>query len=128
MTRTTLCFASKAAVCSTLLLGIFVLLPGLLAAQSFRGSIRGEVTDPSGAVVPNAKLTVKGTANGVSREVNSGADGGYVVAELPAGSYDISVEVPGFQVTRQDGAVVEVGRDTRIDIRMILRGADVVTV
>jgi hypothetical protein len=96
--------------------------------QSFRGSIRGEVTDPSGAVVPNAKVTVKGTANGVSRAVTSGPDGGYVVAELPAGSYDISVEVPGFQITRQASAVVEVGRDTRVDIRMILRGEDVVTV
>ena len=128
MNRTTSCFARKAVVCSTLLLVVLLLLPGVLAAQSFRGSIRGEVTDPSGAVVPNAKVTVKDTANGVSREVSSGPDGGYVVAELPAGSYDITVEVPGFQVTRQDGAVVEVGRDTRVDIRLILRGADVVTV
>ena len=107
---------------------VLLIIPSTLRGQSYRGSIRGEVTDPSGAVVPNAKVTVKGTANGANREVRSGADGVYVVAELPAGSYDISVEVPGFQITRRTGAVVEVGRDTTVDMRMILHGADVVTV
>src|SRR6201987_1129112 len=103
-------------------------LPCVLVGQSFRGSIRGEMTDPSGAVVQNAKVTVKGTANGVSREVRSGPDGIYVVAELPAGSYDISAEAAGFQITRRAGAVVEVGRDTTVDFRLVLQGAEVVTV
>src|SRR5690349_17057577 len=110
-----------------ILVGIFV-FSGLLLAQSFRGSIRGEVTDPSGAVVPNAKVTVKGVANGVVRAVNSGPDGAYVAAELPAGFYDVTVEATGFQLTKQSNAIVEVGRDTTVDIRLNVVGQDVITV
>jgi len=97
-------------------------------AQSFRGSIRGQITDPSGALIPDAKVTVKGVSNGIVRQVSSGPDGAYVVAELPAGVYNVIAEVPLFQITRLDNAVVEVGRDTTVDLRMMLRGQDVVTV
>jgi len=118
----------KAVKRAMVVLSAAVLIPGLLVAQSFRGSVRGTVTDPSGALIPNAKVTVKGVANGVVRVVNSGPDGAYVAAELSAGYYDISVEVTGFQITRRDGAIVEVGRDTTVDLRMVLRGQDVITV
>ena len=107
---------------------ILLLAPIAVVAQSFRGSIRGEVTDPSGAVIPNARITVTGVGNGVSRVVTSGPDGAYVAAELPAGSYDIAVEVSGFQTAKQAGAIVEVGRDTTVDFHMTLRGSDVITV
>jgi hypothetical protein len=110
-----------------LLLGVAVLIPSVLVAQSFRGAIRGEVTDPSGAVVPNAKITAKGRANGVTRGVASGPDGVYVISELPASEYEVTVDVPGFLETVRI-ALVEVGRDTTVDIRLVLRGADWVTV
>jgi hypothetical protein len=106
---------------------VLLLLPGLLTAQSYRGSIRGTVEDPSGAVIPNAKVTVKGTENGQRRETLTAPDGVYVVAELPAGGYDVTVESTGFQKATQI-ALVEVGRDTSVNFRLALGGADVVTV
>ena len=122
-----------AIVCSSAFKHVFsaLLIVGfstLVAAQSFRGSIRGQITDPSGALIPNAKITVRGVANGVIREVTSAEDGGYVVAELPAGAYDVTVEVHGFQVTHKSGAIVEVGRDTPVDFRMMVHAGDVITV
>jgi hypothetical protein len=104
-----------------------ILLPCLLAAQSYRGSIRGKVTDPSDAVIPNAKVTVKSTATGQTRDTLTGPDGVYVVAELPAGEYEDTVAVAGF-VKATHVALVEVGRDTSVDFKLALHGADVVTV
>src|ERR1700732_3132271 len=63
---------------------VLLLLPCLLAAQSYRGSIRGQMGGPRETVIPNAKVAVRGTANGQRRETLTGPDGVYVVAELPA--------------------------------------------
>ena len=120
-------FAFVTQFSSQIMLVVICLLPSLLAAQSFRGAIRGEVTDPSGAVVSDAKITVKGLANGIARSVTSGPDGVYIITELPASQYEISVEVPGFVKTLQV-ALVEIGRDTTVNFKLALRGADVVTV
>jgi len=110
----------------TLIVGV-IALPLLLNAQSFRGSIRGEVTDPSGAVIPNAKFTVKGVSNGLSRDFVSGPDGIYTATELPAAEYQVTVEVSGFEKS-SSVALVEFGRSTTVDFKLALHGADVVTV
>ena len=52
-------------------------------SQSFRGSIRGTVTDPSGSVIAGAKVSAKSIGTGLQSEASTGADGGYVLAELP---------------------------------------------
>jgi len=109
------------------IVAVVLVLPCLLAAQSYRGSIRGEVTDPSDAVIPNAKVTVKSMATGQTRDTLTGPDGVYVVAELPAGEYEVTVAVAGF-VKATHVALVEVGRDTSVDFKLALHGADVVTV
>ncbi|MGB9492197.1 MAG: carboxypeptidase-like regulatory domain-containing protein, partial [Terriglobales bacterium] len=72
--------------------GLAVLLFTHAFAQSFRGSIRGTVTDPSGGVLPNAKVTAKNIATGLQREANTGPDGGYVIAELPTGEYTVTAQ------------------------------------
>jgi Carboxypeptidase regulatory-like domain/TonB-dependent Receptor Plug Domain len=98
-----------------------------LRAQSYRGAIRGTVYDPSGAVIPNASITATEKATGLTRSVTSGEDGGYVIAELPAGVFDISAKVTGFKVFVAT-AIVEVGRDTTLDISLAIGGADTITV
>ena len=79
----------------TLKIGVAALL--LIAtsawAQSFRGSIRGTVTDPSGSVIAGAKLTAKNINTGLQREATTGLDGAYVLAELPAGEYTVTVGI-----------------------------------
>jgi hypothetical protein len=80
-------------------------------AQSFRGSIRGTVTDPSGSVIAGAKVTAKNIGTGLQREATSGQDGAYVLAELPAGEYTVTAESAGLSPSAQN-VQVNVGLDT----------------
>src|SRR5215469_6993138 len=69
-------------------------------AQVNTGTLSGQVTDASGAVVPEATLTVKDDNTGYTREVKSSGDGDYVFPDLPIGQYTITVEAPGFQTLK----------------------------
>ena len=80
-------------------------------AQSFRGSIRGTVTDASGSIIAGAKVTAKNIGTGLQREATTGQDGGYVLAELPAGVYTITAQAAGLSPAAQN-VQVNVGLDT----------------
>jgi hypothetical protein len=68
-------------------------------AQSDRGSIRGTVTDPNGAIVPNARIVVTSLETGETRETTASEEGNYTFPELRAAVYEVSVEAAGFQKT-----------------------------
>ena len=68
-------------------------------ATATGGSIQGTVTDPSGAVVPNAKVTIKNSDTGVSRDLTTNGSGFYTAGPLIPGNYTISVTAPGFSPT-----------------------------
>src|ERR1700674_626948 len=96
-----------------LTIGVAALLPIATSAwaQSFRGSIRGTVTDPSGSVISGAKVTAKNIGTGLQREATTGQDGAYVLAELPAGEYTVRAESAGLSPSAQN-VQVNVGLDT----------------
>ena len=75
--------------------------------QSDRGSIRGTVTDPSGGLVPNAKVTVTNVETNETRETTTSDEGAYNFPELKAAVYRISVEAAGFKTATVD--TVQVG-------------------
>src|SRR5690242_7154846 len=78
-------------------LALMILICASLAfAQSDLGSISGFVKDPSGAVVPKAKVTVKNTS-GLERQTNTNDSGYFAVTNIPPSIYTISVEVAGFK-------------------------------
>jgi hypothetical protein len=106
---------------------VVLLLCVFATGQSYRGSIRGTVTDASGAVIPNATVTATSVATGQSRTVQSTADGTYVFAELPAGNYTLKVDVHGFPLYTAT-VDVAVGLDTTVNAEMVLHGGDVVNV
>jgi len=97
---------------------VCLLAAGTLTAQTFRGSIAGTVTDASGAVVPNAKVTLRNVDTGVERSATSDADGNYVATELPIGNYSVTVEVQGFQTAVVTGIRVEVAGERRVDVAL----------
>jgi len=97
-----------------ILLTLVLLLPCLLLGQSFRGSIRGKVVDPSGSLIAGAKVTAKNSATGLVREAGTGGDGAYVLAELPAGEYVVMAESTGLSPVAQN-VIVNVGSDTTAD-------------
>jgi outer membrane receptor protein involved in Fe transport len=101
-------------------ISVLVVLAGMhLLAQTETGQITGTVTDPTGAAIPNAKVTVISSGTGATRIVNSSGDGSYNVTNLLPGEYTISVEVAGF--TRNDRRVnvavgSRAGQDFRLDV------------
>jgi hypothetical protein len=89
---------------------LFVLSVGLPAmAQTFRGAINGTVTDPSGAVVPGARVTTTNKATGIEHATISTSDGQFAFQDLPVGTYTVVVTAQGFPVLTVDNVLVEQG-------------------
>jgi hypothetical protein len=99
----------------TTILAFILLATVSLSAQTFRGTILGTVTDPSGAVVAGAKVTVKNTGTGLERSTETSADGSYSLPELPIGSYTVTIVQQGFQTFVTTGVTVDVATERRID-------------
>jgi carboxypeptidase family protein len=98
---------------------VFVLLAAVtLSAQTFRGTILGTVTDPSGAVVAGAKVTVKNVGTGLERTTETSADGSYALPELPIGTYTVTVVLTGFQTFETTGVTVDIAGERRVDAAM----------
>src|SRR3984957_1081444 len=98
---------------------VLMLLAALnLSAQTFRGTILGTVTDPSGAVLPGAKVTVKNVGTGLERTTDTSADGSYSLPELPIGTYTVTVVLSGFQTSETTGVIVDVASERRVDAKM----------
>jgi len=108
----------KAVARAMLVCSAAVLIPSLLLAQSFRGSIRGKVTDPSGSLVAAAKVTSKNVNTGLGRDTITTGEGTFVLAELPAGTYTVTVNAAGFAEVAQN-VVVNVGLDTTADFGLL---------
>jgi hypothetical protein len=93
------------------ILAFIFVLGSSAVAQSFRGSIRGKVTDPNGNVMAGAKVSAMNTGTGLKREATAGDDGGYVLAELPAGVYTVTAQAAGLSPAAQN-VQVSIGVDT----------------
>jgi hypothetical protein len=78
--------------------------------------IQGLVTDPSGAVVPNARVTARQTNTGFVRTTVTGTGGTYVLPNLPVGPYNLEVQAGGFQAYVQTGIVLEVSNNVTINV------------
>ena len=98
-----------------------LILAGLILAvtawgQGDRGTITGTVSDPAGAVVAGAAIVARGTETGSVYQVASTPTGNYTVSELPSGTYELSVTVPGFKKYVRTGLAVTVAQTMRIDV------------
>lgn len=80
-----------------MLLCLFALLGVNVWGQGIFGTLAGVVSDPSGALVSGAKVTLKDATSGSARETLTNSDGFYTFASVPVGSYILSVEAQGFQ-------------------------------
>ncbi len=95
---------------------LFLLLSSTtLLAQTFRGTILGTVTDPQGAVVAGAKVTVHNANTGLERTTQTSADGSYAVPELPIGTYNVTATQSGFQTAVISNVAVDVAAEKRVD-------------
>jgi len=85
-------------------------------AQSDRGSVTGTVTDPTGAVVPTAGVSLKNVATGAVYNTVTTATGNYTIPSLPVGRYNLTVTAAGFNQYIQEGIDVQVAQTARIDV------------
>jgi hypothetical protein len=98
-------------LCSTLL------CPAALA-QTTSTTILGTVADSSGAVLPNAKVTVVNTQTGVRREDTTSSTGDFTFPLLDVGVYDITVDAQGFKTEVRRGIVLQINDKTRADFAL----------
>lgn len=108
-----------------------LLLAGAIWAQGTRGTIRGVVTDPSGAVVPNATVKLFDLTKGDQelRNVQTGADGAYQFLEIEPAVYNITITATGFAESRLTDIKVEPNRNLQIDAALTAGGvSEAVTV
>src|SRR5271157_315817 len=90
----------------------------LLSAQSFRGAIRGEVTDAHGLHVAAAKVVARNLGTSETREVTADDMGEYRFLELPAGDYEVSAMATGFEEVHAPKVRVEVGVETLVNLAL----------
>ncbi len=103
-------------VCVSLLF----LIVSALTALAQEATIVGTVTDPSGAAVTSATITITNNDTGVQRTLPSNTDGQYVAPELHIGNYTVRATAAGFKVSEQKGITLNVGDRTRIDFKLQL--------
>jgi hypothetical protein len=100
---------------------IFCVLFGpAIYAQVYSGSITGVVTDPSGAVIPGAMVTVKDSGKGFVYSATTDDAGRYLVRPLPPSSYRLSIQAPGFKTYVQEAIVLVVNQNASLDVGLTL--------
>ncbi|MGA9670892.1 MAG: carboxypeptidase-like regulatory domain-containing protein, partial [Terracidiphilus sp.] len=98
---------------------ILILCAGTVAfSQGGRGSISGLITDPSGAIIPGAKVTTKDHATGISTSTVSTAAGLYSFVSLNPGNYEVSVSLKGFETVTQDNITVTVDQTSTVNLAL----------
>jgi hypothetical protein len=105
-------------LCATVLLllgtGEFV------AAQDIFGRISGTITDSSGAVVADAKITITNEATLISRSVTADKNGYFAADDLPAGTYSVTGEQNGFKKTTKEGNALTAGGRLTVDLSLVV--------
>ena len=109
-------FTTRAFRAVMLVLGL-VLLSTLAYGQE-TANIIGTVTDPSGAAVPNAKVTITNTDTGIIRSTSTNSTGNYAARELSFGHYIVRVESAGFKVSERTGITLNVNDTARADVSL----------
>jgi hypothetical protein len=102
---------------------VFLLISGSVRftlAQSGNATLSGLVTDPTGAVVPNARVLVIQTGTGQTRNTESSAEGTYSVPALPIGSYSVSVTAQGYKKLVMPSITLQVGQAAELNLKLAL--------
>lgn len=103
---------------SRFLIGVFATLVPLMAQVAPTASLAGLVTDPSGAVVASAELTLLQPATGFKRDGKADEKGQYLFLSVPIGVYSLGVSAPGFSAFEQQGIRLNVNTATTLNIAL----------
>ena len=101
-----------------LIFGFGVIAIGQAYAQVAGAMLKGTVTDPAGAAVPKAQVSITDVATGISRSVTTDSDGAYAAANLRPGDYQVRVTATGFAAEVRSGITLTVGAQQVLDISL----------
>jgi hypothetical protein len=106
-------------------LSLFVLFLAVFALPAFaqEATVVGTVTDPSGAAVANAKVTVTNLDTNLSKDYTTNDAGQYTAVDIHIGHYNIKVETSGFKTAERKDLVVQVGDRARADFQLAVGGS-----
>lgn len=100
-------------------LSAIVVLLGMFSAANLHaqdtGTITGTVRDNTAAVIQGAQVKISSTAGGIERTTTTNADGDYLAAGLPGGTYNLTITAKGFKTFKGNGVVLRVGQKARVD-------------
>jgi len=106
---------------------ILLLLPSTVLAQaSYQAQLRGVVSDATGAVLPNAKVTITEAGTNLSQSVTTDHSGGYILRGLRPSTYLVKVTAAGFQAVEQKDVVLAVGQETSLNFALHPAGTSTV--
>jgi hypothetical protein len=105
-------------VMTMLLASVFLNIGPAFGQNTSSGTIVGTASDSQGAVIAGAIVTLTDVTLKTSRTVPTNEAGGYVLVNVPPGTYSLSASMPGFSVTRIDGLVVSVGTQTTANFKL----------
>jgi len=105
-------------ILSGLLFAILFAIPMMLFSQGYFGTLSGEITDSSGAIVPGAKVTLVDQQKGYHSATRSDNSGRYVFTAIPPGLYSVSAEVQGFEKTVRTNITVSVSENATANLRL----------
>src|SRR5436305_1448790 len=89
-------------------------------AQTHTATVRGTVQDASGGVIRNAAVSLFNIDQRRTWDTHSGRTGEYVLVQIPAGNYELSVEAPGFMKYRREGLALQVAQTAELDVSLAL--------
>lgn len=107
------------ASCAFLLIFVFAaFFQANAQSQALNGQIEGTITDPNGAAVPNASVTVRNIETGAERQVTTDENGVYRAPLLPLGTWRITVEAPNFKRYVREGVTLTTGQTATVDLAL----------
>jgi hypothetical protein len=106
-----------------LLFTILLILPVTLFGQAYFGTVSGELTDSSGAVLQGAKVTLTDQARGYVFNATSDSNGRYLFTSVPPGVYTVSAEMQGFQKEVRTNINVDVTENVTANLKLRVAGA-----
>src|SRR5580692_7892788 len=95
--------------------GCLLICAAAAFGQADRGTITGTVLDPAGAVIPNASIEARNEATDFKFTAGTSNTGNYTLTQIPTGTYEFTVTVPGFKKYVRPGIIVPVAETVRVD-------------
>src|SRR5271165_6381415 len=102
----------------TLLVLTLILTPVTTPAQVLYGSLTGNVTDKSGAGVPNAKVEALNVSTNIAKQTTTDERGVFLFQDVQAGVYKLTVSAPSFAITVESGMQVAENSARRVDVQL----------